>query len=90
MLVVLSTVCHPVEVVADYWQQDLPPLPTPRQEVGVALLDNMIYVIGGILGNRTTTDVVERFNIEAGQWELIPPLPDNSRLHLVSATSVGD
>ena len=75
--------------VADFWRENLPPLPTPRQEVGVALLDSKIYVIGGILADRSTTGVVERFNLTSGQWEPVPPLPNNVRLHHVGAASAG-
>jgi hypothetical protein len=48
---------------------DLLPLPTPRQEVGVAVLDGQIYVIGGILENRTSTGIVERYDVLSGKWE---------------------
>ena len=80
-LLVLSAAGPAAAQFADYWEEDLPPLPTARQEVGVAFLDGMVYVIGGILDNRSTTGIVERFEVEAGQWESIPSLPDRARRH---------
>jgi len=86
-LLVLSAAGPAPAQFADYWEDDLPPLPTARQEVGVAFLDGMVYVIGGILDDRSTTGIVERFDVEAGQWESIPSLPDD--LHHVGAASAG-
>src|SRR5262245_25249079 len=43
--------------VGSFWT-DLPPLPTPRQEVGVAADLDHIYVIGGILTDRSATGIV--------------------------------
>jgi len=74
--------CH--AKVASFWK-DLPPLPTPRQEVGVAAEGRAVYVIGGILGDRSATGIVERLCVDAGAWEALPSLPENTRVHHVGA-----
>lgn len=72
--------------VSSYWQP-LPPLPTPRQEVGVAAEGNYIYVIGGILQNGSATEIVDRLDTLEGKWEAVPPLPEGVRVHHVGAAS---
>ena len=81
--------------VEDEWIDGLPDLITGlpdldpgRQEVGVAALDGKIYVIGGILSDRSTTGIVERFELEKNSWEEIPPLPLNTQLHHIGAAAV--
>ncbi len=76
----------PSRGTTDDWV-DLPPLPEPRQEVGVAELDGEIYVIGGIAENRAAVGAVERFSVRTNEWEVIAPLPDDVRLHHVGAAS---
>jgi hypothetical protein len=66
---------------------DLPPLSTPRQEVGVTSDGLRVYVIGGILADRSATGIVDRFDIGAGEWQSVPPLPDGLRVHHVGAAS---
>ncbi len=72
--------------VGSYWQP-LPPLLTPRQEVGVAAEGIQVYVIGGILGDRSATGIVERFDTVEQRWEAVPPLPGGARLHHTGAAS---
>jgi hypothetical protein len=72
--------------VADGWEP-LPPLPTARQEVGVAALEGKVYVIGGILADRSATGLVERFDVDKEAWEPVPPLPENARLHHIGAAA---
>lgn len=67
---------------------DLPPLPTSRQEVGVAALEDRVYVIGGILADRSATGLVERFDAAKNRWETVSPLPEGTRLHHIGATSI--
>lgn len=69
--------------------KDLPPLPTPRQEVGVAALGRDVYVIGGILVNRRATGTVERFDTDELRWHDVPPLPGGIALHHMGAASAG-
>lgn len=66
---------------------EMPPLRTPRQEVGVASLAGKVYVIGGILADRSATGIVERFDASLRTWEAISPLPDKVRLHHIGAAS---
>jgi N-acetylneuraminic acid mutarotase len=74
--------CH--AKVASFWK-DLPPLLTPRQEVGVVAEGRFIYVIGGILVDRSATGIVERFAVDGAAWEALPALPENTRVHHVGA-----
>ena len=60
----------------------LPPVPTPRQEVGFDVLEGKLYVIGGLGGG----SAVEAFNSETGGWEELPDLPRG--LHHGSAAAV--
>jgi N-acetylneuraminic acid mutarotase len=61
-------------VAADEWR-DLADIPTARQEVGVAALEDAVYVVGGILANRSATNLVERFFPATGRWERVSDLP---------------
>lgn len=72
--------------VAAYWEE-LTPLPTPRQEVGVATMDHWVYVIGGILGDRSATGAVERYSVLSEEWEELLPLPEDTRLHHVGTAA---
>ena len=72
--------------VGSYWQP-LPPLPTPRQEVGVAAEGILVYVIGGILGDLSATGIVERFDTVERKWESASPLPEGARIHHIGAAS---
>ena len=52
---------------------------TPRQEHGVALLGDDVYVLGGILpfngSTYPTTDIVQKFNLKTGAWTKTAPMP---------------
>lgn len=72
--------------VGSFWE-DLAPLPTPRQEVGVAASEAHVYVIGGILADRQATGIVERLDVAANSWEGVAPLPEGARLHHVGAAA---
>ncbi len=56
------------------WQR-MAPLKTPRQEVGVAVLEGKIYVAGGLLGNGATSGALEVYDPKANQWTTLEPLP---------------
>jgi N-acetylneuraminic acid mutarotase len=89
LAILIALILSPPELAAgtsDRWE-DLPPLATPRQEVGVAALDGCIYVIGGILESRAATGIVERYDIASARWESIAPLPDSTRIHHVGAAA---
>ena len=53
----------------------IPPLPTPRQEVGVAAVEGRVLVIGGIDADRRGSSVVEIYDTPANQWRPGPPVP---------------
>ena len=74
---------------ADTWI-DLPPLPVGRQEVGVAALGTDVYVVGGILADRSATGRVARFDTITEEWETLAPLPGNTRLHHIGCAAAGD
>jgi N-acetylneuraminic acid mutarotase len=67
---------------------DLPPLPLARQEVGVAALEGKVYVVGGILPDRSATGLVSRFDTASGAWEAVAPLPDGTQLHHAGAAAL--
>ena len=50
-------------------------MPTPRQEVAVAIHDEMIYVFGGLNSDGATLATAERYDPAADSWEALPPLP---------------
>ncbi|HSR70210.1 MAG TPA: kelch repeat-containing protein [Acidobacteriota bacterium] len=60
--------------IRGFWE-DLPPMPTPRQEVATALLGGDMYVLGGLTDTIPGTATVEVFDTAAGQWRAAPPLP---------------
>lgn len=53
----------------------LAPIPTATQEIGVAELDGLIYVLGGILGTRTIGNNVQVYNPEDDSWRSVAPMP---------------
>lgn len=54
----------------------LPPLAEgARQEVGVAAVGSVIYVIGGFLPAVTGTSRVEAYDVERGEWASVASLP---------------
>ena len=67
----------------DLVYQQLPSLPQPRARAGAAVLDNMIYLAGGLTGDRgvVPTDEVIRMSLDAAEpaWERAPPLPGPPR-----------
>ncbi len=68
---------------------ELDPLPGgPRQEVGVAALDDRVYVIGGLTDTGATSAVVEVLNGVSGSWlAAAADLP--APRHHVGAASAG-
>src|SRR5262245_37500158 len=46
-----------------------------RQEVGVAALQEKMYVIGGFRHDGSQTDTVEAYEFTADRWQFIQPLP---------------
>ncbi len=68
-----------------HWQP-LPPLAGgPRQEVGVAAVGGIVYVIGGITSRAVGVATVEAYDTVRGEWRVVAPLP--RPLHHVPATA---
>ena len=52
------------------------PMPTERAEMGVALIDDVIYVAGGFAAYGSgMTDRLEAYNITDDSWETLTPMP---------------
>ncbi|MFQ5449365.1 MAG: Kelch repeat-containing protein [Nitrospinaceae bacterium] len=66
------------------WKK-MPPAPTARTEVAVAVLEGKIYVLGGF-ARGGITDRVEAFDTATGRWEERSPLP--RPLHHTTASAV--
>jgi N-acetylneuraminic acid mutarotase len=64
------------------------PLGEARQEVGVAELKGRVYVVGGILQDRTAAHTVEVYDPTTNSWSPVAPLP--RRLHHVAVASVNE
>jgi N-acetylneuraminic acid mutarotase len=82
----MAAVAGPPVHPGEGWS-DLPRPRTARQEVAVAALDGVVYVIGGILEDRGATALVERYLAREGRWEEVEPLP--RALHHIGAASLG-
>jgi Kelch motif len=54
---------------------DVAPLPSPREHIGGAVLDDRFYVIGGRNEWTDSLPTVERYNPETDVWEQLPDLP---------------
>ena len=64
------------------------PMPTARTEVTSAVVDGVIYVIGGFRATGGNTDVVEAYDTAGDSWSVQTPLPQN--LDHAGAAAVGD
>ena len=54
----------------------LQPSPLERSEIGAARIGRFIYAVGGFTApDLATTDQVARYDIAAGSWSLVAPLP---------------
>ena len=58
----------------------------PRQEVAVAELDGLIYVVGGFLGDGSTSPAAEVYDVAADRWRSIAPLP--AAVHHAGAAAI--
>ncbi|MFK7845402.1 MAG: kelch repeat-containing protein [Rhodothermales bacterium] len=64
------------------------PLPTARQEMPHVLLNDKIYVLGGIDASRNSIEFVEAYDPQTGTWEDIASLPPTLH-HLGAAVANG-
>jgi len=69
-----------------FWAS-IPPMPTARQEVGVAAVEGRVYVAGGLDASGTGRNTLEIFDTRTGQWETGPSLPVS--VHHPNVTAVG-
>jgi N-acetylneuraminic acid mutarotase len=65
----------PVDVTSPGTWTVMAPMPNPRQEVAVAALDGLVYVIGGFGRSGQPMATVETYDPATNQWELKAPLP---------------
>ena len=77
----------PLTVPRSQWFPLAPLARGGRQEVGVAALDERIYVVGGFTENLAPTGRVEAYSITEDRWIDIAPLPAAG--HHIGAASVG-
>ncbi len=59
----------------DVRSEELTPMITPRQEVGIASMNGLIYVVGGFEDFHKDSDKVEVYNPKNNSWHAIEPLP---------------
>ncbi len=64
----------PPESSASPWRK-LSPVPTPRTEVGAALMGGRIFVMGGFAADGTTVPTVEAYNIATDRWSARSAMP---------------
>lgn len=65
----------PIDLLAPGTWTTLAPMPTARQEVAVAALDNRVYVVGGLGPGGEAVGTVEVYDPGANRWETRAPLP---------------
>jgi hypothetical protein len=73
LYLVLSTISFPlVNATEDSWAT-LTPMPTARKGLGVAVVDNKIYAIGGYNGSYLGAN--EMYDLETDSWTTKTPMP---------------
>src|SRR5215468_1728839 len=65
----------------------IPPMPTARQEVGVAAVEGRVYVVGGFDASGAGRNTLEIFDTRTGLWETGPSLPVS--VHHPNVAAVG-
>jgi len=58
----------------DTWMSKAP-MPTPRYEAGGAMIDGMLYVVGGLDSSNFPTTVVEAYDAKTNTWSSRSTLP---------------
>lgn len=64
------------DIQTDTWSE-IAPMKTPRRNVGVAVIENLVYAVGGSNrddGTRSNLNSMERYNPEKDEWEDLPPM----------------
>jgi len=62
-------------------------LATPRQEVGAAVLNGMVYCAGGLDKNRASLATVERYDPKSKKWSFVANMP--TTLHHFGMAAAG-
>lgn len=65
----------PVERRGGGWDSTLAQSPFQRSEVGAARIGDRIYVVGGFLGDGSTTGSMAAYDISDDEWHTLPSLP---------------
>ncbi len=65
------------------WATDGPLLPTPRSEIGAAVVDGQVFVLGGGIGEAQKAN--EILDVASGQWRTGAPMPVGLNHHGVAA-----
>src|SRR5262245_14484288 len=65
------------------WVTDGPLLPTPRSEIGAAVVDGQLYVLGGGIGAAQVANEV--LDLASGQWRTGTAMPRGLNHHGVVA-----
>ncbi|MEM9014683.1 MAG: kelch repeat-containing protein [Pseudomonadota bacterium] len=73
----IDTDDHWVYDAADDRWYDLRPMPTPRNSAASAVVNGVIYVIGGRTVRGGGTDAVEVYDALADRWSALRPMPKN-------------
>ena len=53
---------------------ELTPMSVARSQIGVAVLDDRLYAVGGIDRKNQVLTVVECYSFEEDQWEAVQPM----------------
>src|SRR5215510_13662239 len=69
-----------------FWDS-IPPMPSVRQEVGVAAVEGRVYVVGGLNAAGVGQTTLDIFDTKTNQWQTGPPLPLS--LHHPNVAAVG-
>ena len=75
-----------VKVTIAWWE--VAPMPTPRYSGATAVVDNIIYTIGGLESKAATGKVVEAYDPVANKWTTKAPLPEG-RFNMQAAAYKG-
>ncbi len=70
-----------------FWEPR-PSLSTPRQEVGVAVVNGLVYCAGGLGSNRGALSTVERYDPKTKKWTFVASMP-TARHHFGMAAAGG-
>ena len=73
-LLFLFTLLHSALVIAEQWQIN-PEMPTARQEIYAATMNDFVYIPGGILLDGLTSAAFEVYDAKNSQWQELAPLP---------------